>query len=78
MKQRYSDRYVLFDVPPLLTEADAGAFAPLVDGILMVVQADRTHVTDVHKALDLIPGEKFLGFVLNRQKASPKRHATYF
>ena len=43
------------------------AFAPLVDCILMVVQAGKTSIHDVKKAVELIPKEKFLGFVLNRQ-----------
>jgi protein-tyrosine kinase len=78
MKHRYPDRYILFDMPPLLSVADAAAFAPMVDCILIVVQADRTNIMDIHKALDLIPNEKFLGFVLNRHKSFPKRHSKYF
>jgi non-specific protein-tyrosine kinase len=72
MKTRYDDRYVFFDVPPLLESADAFTFAPFVDSILMVVEADRTHINDVKKALELIPQEKFLGFVLNRHKTAAK------
>jgi non-specific protein-tyrosine kinase len=68
MKSRYDDRYVFFDVPPLLSGADALAFAPFVSAILMVVQAGRTSIQHVQKALDLLPKDKFLGFVLNRQK----------
>ncbi len=67
MKNRYKDRYVFFDVPPLLEKADAIAFAPMVDCVLMVVQAGKTSMEDVKKALEYIPKEKFLGFVLNRQ-----------
>lgn len=66
MKKRYDDHYILFDIPPVLEGADAIAFAPLADCILMVVQAGRTSVHDVRKALELIPKDKFLGFVLNR------------
>jgi len=69
IKHRYDDRYVIFDVPPILVGADAIAFAPLVDGILMVVEEGRTSIKDVQKALDLIPKEKFLGYVLNRREA---------
>lgn len=69
IKYRYHDRYIFFDVPPILSVADPVAFAPLVDAILMVVQADKTSIQDIKKALDLIPKEKFLGFVLNRDKA---------
>lgn len=67
MKQRYIDRYIFFDVAPLLSSADAIAFAPLVDGIVMVVESGKTTSFDIKKALKLIPKEKFLGFVLNRR-----------
>lgn len=36
LKHFYPDRYVLFDLPPMLY-ADPLAFAPLVDGIILVV-----------------------------------------
>ena len=67
MKNRYPDRYVFFDVPPLLTSADSLAFAPFVDYILVTVQAEKTSLHDVNKALRLLPGEKVLGLVMNRQ-----------
>ncbi|QTA89985.1 AAA family ATPase [Desulfonema magnum] len=66
MKSRYEDRYIFLDVPHILGKADAIALAPLADCILMVVQAGRTSVHDVRKALELIPKDKFLGFILNQ------------
>jgi non-specific protein-tyrosine kinase len=69
MKQRYDDRYVIFDLPPIFVGADTIAFAPLVDCILMVVEEGRTSVKDVKKAIEMIPAEKFIGYVLNRRKA---------
>lgn len=68
MKNRYHDRYVLFNVPPLLSGADAIAFSPLADCIIMVVEAGRTPIQDIQAAAKLIPPEKFLGFVLNRHQ----------
>ena len=68
MKSRYDDRYVLFDVPPLLVGADALALAPYVDCIVMVVEEGKTATKDVQKAVQMLPQEKFLGFVMNRQK----------
>ncbi len=68
MKNRYPDRYVFFDVPPVLSSADALAFAPLVDHILMVVKAGETSMQDVKKALSLFPEEKVLGLVLNQKE----------
>ncbi len=69
MKHRYPERYIFFDVPPILSGADALAFAPLMDHILMVVQADKTPVGEVNKAAQLLPKEKLLGLVLNRYHA---------
>ncbi|MHA2282695.1 MAG: AAA family ATPase [Promethearchaeota archaeon] len=68
MKDRYDDRYVIFDVPPILNRADAMAFAPFVDCLVVVVKAGRTTFLDIKEVLELIPKEKFLGFILNRGK----------
>ncbi|MBI4791501.1 MAG: polysaccharide biosynthesis tyrosine autokinase [Deltaproteobacteria bacterium] len=65
MKTRYDDRYVILDVPAVIDGADAMVFAPLVDGIIMVVEKGSTSLSDVKKAVELMPREKFLGFVLN-------------
>ena len=77
MKKRYKGRYVFFDVPPVLSAADATAFAPLVDCILMVVQAASTSIRDIKQALEMIPKDKFLGFVLNRQRSPIKGYYKY-
>ena len=52
----------------MLAGADALAFAPLVDHILFVVRADVTPLPEVQKALEMLPKEKVIGLVLNRQK----------
>jgi non-specific protein-tyrosine kinase len=67
MKRRYPERYVIFDVPPILTGADVLTFAPLVDQVIVVVRAGKTSMDDVKKALQFLPKEKILGFVLNRK-----------
>lgn len=73
MKMRYSDRIILFDTPPVLSKADAVAFAPLVDCILMIVEEGKTSLQDVKKAAALLPPEKFLGFVLNKREYAPDK-----
>jgi protein-tyrosine kinase len=66
VKNRYPDRFIIFDVPPVLAGADAIVFSAMVDSIVMVVESGKTPMGDVNKALELIPRDKFLGFVLNR------------
>lgn len=72
MKNRYQNRYIIFDVPSLLQGADAIAFLPFIDAVLLVVESGKTSLTDSKTALKLIPPEKLLGFVVNRQPSSKR------
>jgi len=67
MKSRYPERYMFFDVPPVLAGADAMAFAPLVDWIILIVEAGKTPLPEVNRALQMLPREKVLGLILNRR-----------
>ena len=67
MKTRYTDRLIFFDLPPLLGSADAQSFAPLVDGIVVVVEEGKTPMPEIKKALKLLPEEKIMGLVLNKR-----------
>ena len=77
LKSRYPDRYVLIDTPPILGPADTLSMIPFVDCILMVVEEGKTRTKDIGKALELIPREKFIGFVMNRQKYSARKNGYY-
>lgn len=70
MKNRYPERYVIFDSPPVLSCSDALALAQLVDSIVVVVRADKTSRKDIVKALDMLPQEKIVGLVLNQVPVS--------
>jgi len=72
MKPRYPERYMFFDVPPVLAGADAMAFEPLVDWIILVVQAGKTPMPEVNRALQMLPREKILGLILNRHTSQIK------
>jgi Mrp family chromosome partitioning ATPase len=41
------------------------------------VEAGKTSMEDINKALDLIPKEKFLGFVLNKDD-TPNENSYYY
>jgi Mrp family chromosome partitioning ATPase len=43
----------------------------------MVVQAGTTSANDVKKALELIPQEKVIGFVLNRYNAAAQTYQAH-
>ncbi len=66
LKHFYPDRYVLFDLPPVLSYADPLAFAPFVDAIILVVAMGKTPKEDIQKAADLFKDFPVLGLVLNK------------
>ena len=79
MKTRYPDRYILFDTPPVLLGADTLALAPLVDCIVMVVFEGKTTMREVEKAVDMLPKDKIIGFVMNRQrKGKGSKYGYYY
>ena len=66
MKLRYEDRVIIFDTPSLLTSADPLALSKFVDGVLMVVEAERTSREDLRRAIELLEGNRILGTVFNK------------
>jgi capsular exopolysaccharide synthesis family protein len=77
LKHFYPDRYVLFDLPPLLY-ADPLAFAPLVDGIILIVEAGRTPREEIIRAIELLKEFPVLGFVLNKMDTMSLAHDYYY
>jgi protein-tyrosine kinase len=70
MKSRYHSRIIIFDLPPVLTSADALAFSPYVDAALLVIEEGQTQKQDVERAVELLSNTNIVGTVLN--KAEPK------
>ena len=56
---------VLFDAPAVMPLADVGTFAPLADGVLMVVRAGVTQRPALEQALSVFDEQKVIGVVLN-------------
>ncbi len=69
LKQRYSDRYVIFDSAPVLLAADALSLGNYTDGVVFVVQADHTAQKTASEALSLLKGYNVLGSVFNNVPA---------
>ncbi len=71
LKARYASRMIVFDLPPVLTLADAMAFAPLVDASIMVVEESKTCVDDLLKAGEMLESTNLIGTVLNKSLSDP-------
>jgi capsular exopolysaccharide synthesis family protein len=65
-RQRYA--YVIVDTPPLLPVFDSALLAKSVDGMLMVVSANRTPRKLLGEALNMLEPAKVLGIVFNRDE----------
>lgn len=71
--------YVIIDTPPTLSVADANLLAPIVDGVLLVVDATKTRraaLAESMKSLEL-GGARILGTVLNRARPARRRDRYY-
>ena len=66
MRERYDERIVIFDTPALLTCTDPLVFSHSVDGVLLVVEAEKTTPSDVRHCLELLEGCTILGTVFNK------------
>jgi len=65
MKQRYPDRIIVVDLPPLLDTADALAFLPWADTTLFVAEAQSSRIRDLETAAELLAPFNLIGTVLS-------------
>lgn len=70
MEQRYSDRYIVLDTPPVLAASDAAILAPLAGQIIFVVEAFRTQREEVEESLRLLKDCPRIGIVLNKSEGT--------
>lgn len=65
LKLRYPSRFVLFDLPPILSADDALSFSPFVDAFLLVLRDGKTTRQEIQHAADLLKDTAIVGTVLN-------------
>ncbi|HAZ61853.1 MAG TPA: hypothetical protein DCY89_09805 [Gammaproteobacteria bacterium] len=68
LAQRYADRIVLFDCPPVLATTGATALAPYIGQIALVVEAGRTTHDTLRHALQMLEHVRITGLILNKVK----------
>jgi non-specific protein-tyrosine kinase len=70
IKCRYpEDRIVIFDSSSLLTTADPLVLTRFVDGILLVVEQEKTTMEDIKKVTELLKDKPVIGTVMNKSKS---------
>lgn len=78
LKNRYPERYVIFDTPPALPFADAGILAGVVDSTLFVVREGRANREDVEKTLAQFKAHHLLGVVYNDARSFMNKQNYYY
>jgi polysaccharide chain length determinant protein (PEP-CTERM system associated) len=76
-KMRSQFDYIVMDAPPVLPLADIRLLEDLVDGMILVVQSEKTSRDLGIKAASTVPRDKILGFVLNGAKLDSKHYYYY-
>jgi exopolysaccharide/PEP-CTERM locus tyrosine autokinase len=78
LKDRYSERYVIFDTPPAKPYADAGVLAGMVDSTLFVVREGLANREIVQKTLDEFKEHNMLGVVYNDAQMFVNKQEYYY
>lgn len=74
IKSRYpADRVVIVDGPALLPYPDAMILVRYVDGVIPVIESERTPVDEIKKMMLRLKEVNILGTVLNKNKANRRK-----
>ncbi len=65
IKNRYHDRYIIIDTPPVLPFAETRSLSAIVDGIVLVAKEGVVTLHNIEETLECIKGPPMLGIVYN-------------
>lgn len=68
MRGRYSDRLIVFDVPPILSGADTLALSAFIDATILLVEECQTTRDDIRRSCELLRKSNLVGIVLNKSR----------
>jgi capsular exopolysaccharide synthesis family protein len=75
-RRRYD--YLIIDTPPVIPCPDYRLLEPSIDGVILVVAADKTPREMMDRALDLLDRSKTLGVILNGEAHQADRSSYYY
>ncbi|MBI5789492.1 MAG: CpsD/CapB family tyrosine-protein kinase [Candidatus Schekmanbacteria bacterium] len=76
-KNRYRDRIIIFDSPPVLSLTDSIALGQKVDEVILVVYAGRTPKEAVKDAVQSLSEVNLMGILLNHFDTLPLYYGKY-
>lgn len=78
LAERYPDRIVIFDCPPILGVTETPLLSDLVGQAIVVVEESRTKTEDVKIAVSLLNSDIALGLVMNKAIRTKKDIYGYY
>jgi len=78
LRERYAERIVIFDLPPLLGTDDTMIMLSQVDCVLVVVGNGMVSKTDLTECMRYVDPDKLLGTVLNKSKSEQSDRGYYY
>jgi len=78
LAQRYPDRLVIFDCPPILGVTETPVLSSLVGQAVVVVEESKTKIDDVKKAVSQLNEDIAIGCVMNKKTRSKKDGYGYY
>lgn len=65
IKNRYKDRYIIVDTPPVLPFAETRPISSIVDGVLLVVKEGMVPLQSISETMECLKGVCILGMIYN-------------
>ncbi|NKB37595.1 MAG: AAA family ATPase [Gammaproteobacteria bacterium] len=78
LSQRYSDRLIIFDAPPLLQDSSASILARLVGQVIIIVEAEKTPRHIVEEAVTMLDDSTYVGLILNKSNQRDVADNVYY
>lgn len=66
IRNRYHDRYIIIDTPPVLPFAETRSICAFVDGVVLVVKEGAVSLKNITEAIECLKGPSMLGIVYNQ------------
>jgi len=77
LRDRYAERIVIFDLPPLLGSDDAMIMLSQVDCVLVIVGNGMVSKTDLTESMRYVDSDRLLGTVLNKSDSEQSKRGYY-
>ncbi|MFC1823069.1 polysaccharide biosynthesis tyrosine autokinase [Thermodesulfobacteriota bacterium] len=78
VRGRYPDRIIIIDSTPSLITSEASILARHVDGVVLVIMAQKAPKQAILKAVENVGSNKILGIVFNGYKEANKSYHKYY